>query len=91
MAQFSRLMLAICVRALLRIALAIAQTRSVRIGDLELDYDASRWRPEPGGADEIGMHPIGAAGDKLDPVHVARFPGSGREDCERLAAAAVGA
>jgi hypothetical protein len=33
------------------------------------------------------MHPIGPAGDKLDPVHVARFPGSGRQDCERLAPA----
>jgi hypothetical protein len=65
--------------------LAAAQTRTVRIGDLELGYDAARWRPEPGGADEIGMHPVGAAVAKLDPVHVARFPGSGREDCERLA------
>jgi hypothetical protein len=65
--------------------LAVAQTRTVNVGDLWVEYDSSRWRPEPGGADELGMHPIGAAGEKLDPVHVARFPGSGREDCEKLA------
>jgi hypothetical protein len=67
--------------------LAAAQTHSVRIGDMELDYDASRWRPEPGGADEVAMHPIGAAGVKLDPVHLERFPRSQREDCETLAPA----
>jgi hypothetical protein len=66
-------------------SLAVAQTRTVGIGDLWIEYDTSRWRPEPGGADELGMHPIGAAGNKLDPVYVARFPKSDREDCERLA------
>ena len=71
--------------------LAAAQTHSVRIGDMELVYDASRWRPEPGGSDEVAMHPIGPAGNKLDPVHVARFPGSSRQDCERLAPAQLSA
>lgn len=65
--------------------LAAAQTHSVRLGNMELVYDASRWRPEPGGADEVAMHPIGDAGLKLDPVHISRFPGGGRQDCERLA------
>jgi hypothetical protein len=67
-------------------SLAVAQTRTVNVGDLWIEYDSSRWRPEPGGFNELGMHPIGAAADKLDPAYVARFPNSDREDCERLAA-----
>jgi hypothetical protein len=86
-AQIFRLLLMVACALCCASSLAIAQTRTVGIGDLWIEYDTSRWQPEPGGFDELAMHPIGAAAGKLDPVHLSRFPGSGRQDCERLAPA----
>jgi hypothetical protein len=76
-------------RTLLPIALVLwsahsagAETQILRIGKLELRYDATRWRAVTTQENRATMHPIGAAERKLDPIIISRVPGE--ERCEPL-------
>jgi hypothetical protein len=63
---------------------AAAEQRTLRLGELELAYDAARWRAEPIGENSVAMQPISATGGKRDPVMVDRTP-VGESGCTHLA------
>jgi hypothetical protein len=63
---------------------AAAEPRSHRLGEMELVYDAARWRAEPANGRSVTLQPIGEAAGKLDPVMVDRGP-AGDGGCEHLA------
>jgi hypothetical protein len=69
----------------LPMAVAATETKTLRIGGLELWYDAERWRADAAGADAVTMEPVGVLAGKLDPVRVTRASYSGDDACERLA------
>jgi hypothetical protein len=59
---------------------AAAEQRALRLGEMELIYDAARWRVEPAGENSVTLQPVGDAARELDPVMVDRGPGRER-DC----------
>jgi hypothetical protein len=75
--------IAIALISLFWAATAVAEAGTLRLGGMELTYDAARWRAEPVGDNAVTMRPIGEVARKLDPVVVDRRPISG--GCGQLA------
>ena len=63
---------------------AASEPGALRLGEMELVFDAARWRAEPAGENSVTLQPVGDAARKLDPVMVTSGP-AGERDCERLA------
>jgi hypothetical protein len=68
---------------------AAAEQQSLRLGKMELAYDAARWRAEATAEGSVTMQPIGAIADRLDPVHVGRATGRDIDDCKGMARATL--
>lgn len=68
---------------------AAAESRSLRLGAMELVYDAARWRAQVSALSDVTMHPIGEIARDLDPVRVSEVPADGIAACERLARTAL--
>lgn len=61
-----------------------AEQGTLRLGEMELSYDTTRWRAEPASGNSATMRPIGDVARKLDPVVVDHSPAGDRR-CEHLA------
>jgi hypothetical protein len=64
---------------------ARAEPLTLRLGEMELVYDAARWRADATSDASVMMQPIGALATVLDPVRVTKAPDIGRDGCEGLA------
>jgi hypothetical protein len=62
-----------------------AEPRTLRLGHMELVYDAERWMPERPNDNLVTMRPIGAIAEMHGPVSVSRKPSDGIDSCEGLA------
>src|SRR5260221_650971 len=62
-----------------------AEPRTLRIGHMELVYDAERWMAEPSNDNLVTMRPIGAIAEMHGPVSVSRSPSDGVDSCDGLA------
>ena len=62
-----------------------AETAILRLGALQLSYDATRWSAVRAGDGAFTMQPIGAIADELDPVDVTRVQARATDSCETLA------
>jgi hypothetical protein len=63
-----------------------AEQGTLRLGEMELVYDTTRWRTESASDSSATMQPVGDVARKLDPVVVHRRPLGG--GCGQLALAA---
>jgi hypothetical protein len=61
------------------------EPRTLRLGHMELVYDAERWMAEPSSDNLVTMRPIGAIAEMHGPVFVSRSPNDGVDSCEGLA------
>lgn len=61
-----------------------ADPRTVRIGALEIAFDAERWRVDDQSADAITMRPLGPLARKLDPVQILQAPATDLDACTPL-------
>jgi hypothetical protein len=62
-----------------------AEPRTLRLGHMELVYDAERWITERSNDNPVTMRPIGAIAEMHGPVSVSRKPSDGIDSCEGLA------
>jgi hypothetical protein len=62
-----------------------AEPRTLRLGHMELVYDAERWIAERSNDNLVTMRPIGAIAEMHGPVSVSRKPSDGIDNCEGLA------
>jgi hypothetical protein len=62
-----------------------AEPRTLRLGHMELVYDAQRWIAERSNDNLVTMRPIGAIAERHGPVSVSRKPSDGIDSCEGLA------
>jgi len=82
MRRASALAMAACL--LWSCAVAAAEPKTLRFGQMELAYDGERWRPEFAGDATISMQAAGAIARKLDTIAIARAPTEGLEGCKEL-------
>jgi hypothetical protein len=64
---------------------AATETKTLRLGRLELWYDAERWRETAAGENTVTMEPVGVLAGRRNPVRVTRAEASGESACEKLA------
>ena len=64
---------------------AAAEPQTLRFGDMELVYDAARWRADTRDENAVAMQPIGDGARKLDAVVLAKGPARDVEECGALA------
>lgn len=62
-----------------------SELQTLTVGEMELSYDAARWRVDSTREGDITMRPIGVIARQFDPVHVSRAPDSGDGGCLKLA------
>ena len=62
-----------------------AEPRTLRLGEMELAFDAGRWRAESVSENAVNMQPIGAIVRAPDPVLVSRAASDGIDNCQALA------
>jgi hypothetical protein len=78
------LALAVAVGLIWSSATGAADRKTLRLGHLELSYDAERWRAEPVGDTLATMLPTGTVARKLDAITISRAPADGIEGCRAL-------
>lgn len=61
---------------------AFAEAGRLRLGQMELAYDAHRWRAEASALSDVTLRPIGELARELDPVRLNAVPVEGPADCE---------
>jgi hypothetical protein len=62
-----------------------AEPRTLRLGHMEIVYDAERWIAERSNDNLVTMRPIWALAEGRVPVSVSRKPSDGTDSCEGLA------